>query len=86
MKLQNGALKFSIISPHPDTGGIHASCSNPFVSSPAVLCHLLVHSSSLLVIRWSLVVPGSQRTVPMHGLVMGPILMMSMQGTCYARV
>ena len=32
-----------------------------------------------------MVVPGLQRKVSMHGRVIGPILMLEMQGTCCAR-
>ena len=32
-----------------------------------------------------MVVPGLQRNVSMHGRVIGPILMIEMQGTCCAR-
>ena len=35
--------------------------------------------------RCSIDVPGSQRKVSMHGRVIGPILMLEMQGTCCAR-
>ena len=73
-----------IISPPPDTRGIHASCSRPLVMQSAP-CNLLVHSSSLPMERWSMVVPGSQRKVSMHGRVIGPKLMLVMQGTCCAR-
>ena len=32
-----------------------------------------------------MVVPGLQSTVSMHGRVIGPIVMLEMQGTCCAR-
>ena len=35
--------------------------------------------------RCSTDVPGLQRKVSMHGRVIGPILMLEMQGTCCAR-
>ena len=67
-----------------DARGIYASSSN---ASPSVTfsCNLLVHSSSLSMERCSIDVPGSQRKVSMHGRVIGPILMLEMQGTCCAR-
>ena len=73
-----------IISPPLDTRGIHALCSSPSVmqSSP---CNLLVHSSYLPMERWSMVVPGSQRKVSMHGRVIGPMFMLEMHGICYTR-
>ena len=67
-----------------DAKGIHASCSkaSSMVTFP---CNLLVHSSSLPMEMCSMVVPGLQRNVSMHGRVIGPILILEMQGTCCAR-
>ena len=67
-----------------DARGIHASSSNAS-SSKSISCNLLVHSSSLSMERCFIDVPGSQNTVSMHGHVIGPKLMLEMQGTCYAR-
>ena len=65
-----------------DARGIYASSSNASSSSMTIFCNLLVHSSSLSMERCSTDVPGLQRDVSMHGRVIGPILMLDMQGTC----
>ena len=77
-------LKPSIISPPLDARGIYVSRSKSSAVPSSKLCNLLVHSSSPLMARWPLVVPGLQGIVSMQGLVMGPKLMMSVQGTCCA--
>ena len=65
-----------------DARGIYASSSNASPSLVTISCNLLVHLSSLSMERCSTDVPGSQRNVSMHGRVIGPILMLEMQGTC----
>ena len=84
MKFPAGTLKASIIRPLLDVGGIHGSCSSPSMMQ-TYPCNLLVHSSSPLVAIWPLVVPGLQRSVSMQSRVMGPMIMLVMQGTCCAR-
>ena len=68
-----------------DARGIYASSSNASSLSETFSCNLLVHSSSLSMERCSTDVPGLQRDVSMHGHVIGPILMLEMQGICCAR-
>ena len=68
-----------------DARGIYASSSIASPSSVTFSCNLLVYSSSLSMEMCSTDVPGLQRKVSMHGRVIGPILMLEMQGTCCAR-
>ena len=77
-------IPISLVLP-TDARGIHASCSNTSLMM-TYPCNLLVHSSSLPMEMCSMVVPGLQRTVSMHGRVIGPILMLEMQGTCCAKI